>query len=204
MTQSAGDPAVTHGTRLPGDLMRALESAGSRVADLTLLAVSTGPGSFTGLRVGIATMQGLAFARGLSIVPVPTLEALAFEGVQQAGEGELVAAWIDAQRGEVFAMLDSGAPTVGRPREILDGWSSAIAGRRVLFVGDGAVRYRTLIESRAGARIVDPAPLAAGAVALIAARAPERAVIPHAVVPVYVRKPDAELARDRRLGRTSS
>jgi tRNA threonylcarbamoyladenosine biosynthesis protein TsaB len=178
--------------------MRALESAGARLDEVDLLAVSAGPGSFTGLRVGIATMQGLAFARGWSIVPVPTLEALAFEGAQQSRDGELVAAWIDAQRGEVFAAFDAEPATVGRPQEILQRWRAAMTGTRVLFVGDGAIRYRALIESLPGARIVDPAPLAAGAVALIAARAPERAVIPHAVVPIYVRKSDAELARDRR------
>ncbi len=56
--------------------MRALAAAGIRVADLDLLAVASGPGSFTGLRVGISAMQGLAMARSLSVVPVPTLEAL--------------------------------------------------------------------------------------------------------------------------------
>jgi tRNA threonylcarbamoyladenosine biosynthesis protein TsaB len=196
--QCAGDPAITHGARLPGDLMRALDSAGARLDDVGLLAVSAGPGSFTGLRVGIATMQGLAFARGLSIVAVPTLEALGFEGAQQARDGELVAAWIDAQRGEVFATLDAAPATVGRPDEILESWRRRMGDRRVLFIGDGVIRYRALVESLTGARLADPAPLVAGAVARIAARAPERAVIPHAVVPIYVRKSDAELARDRR------
>ena len=75
--ECAGDAARTHGERLPSDIMRALESAGIGLADLDLLAVAAGPGSFTGLRVGISAVQGLAMARSLRVVPVPTLEALA-------------------------------------------------------------------------------------------------------------------------------
>ena len=79
----AGDPALTHGQRLPGELMRVLDAAGVRIEDVDLFAVAAGPGSFTGLRVGIATMQGLAMARGRRVVPVSTLEALARRAAPQ-------------------------------------------------------------------------------------------------------------------------
>ena len=59
-----GDAAIAHGARLPGDLSRVLDAHGLRVADVDLFAVAAGPGSFTGLRIGIATMQGLALGNG--------------------------------------------------------------------------------------------------------------------------------------------
>ena len=81
--------------------MRVLDEAGRTLDAVDLLAVITGPGSFTGLRVGIATVQGLAMATGRMIVPVSTLDALA----RPPGRNALVGAWMDAQRGEVFAAL---------------------------------------------------------------------------------------------------
>ena len=193
-----------------------------------MLAVASGPGSFTGLRVGISAIQGLAIARNLPVVPVPTLDALAasaFVSVEGTTHGArqpppwrgepLVAAWMDAQRGEVYAALyevveleDGGQTrrqaqraTAGTPGAVLDSWGLA-ANAAVLFIGDGAVRYRDLVAAASGprARIAEPPPLAP-AVARIAFEHPERAVGPHALEPVYVRRPDAELARDRREGR---
>ena len=82
--------------------MRALEAASVSLRDLDLLAVAAGPGSFTGLRVGIAAMQGLAMALDRRIVPVSILDALAHLG---ADGHQLIATWVDAQRGEVFSAL---------------------------------------------------------------------------------------------------
>ncbi len=75
--EGTGDPRLTHGERLPGELMTALHGAAVDLASVDLFAVAAGPGSFTGLRVGIAAMQGLAVATGRQIVPVSTLAALA-------------------------------------------------------------------------------------------------------------------------------
>ena len=76
----AGDPSRTYGERLPRDLMRVLAAAAIPLEAVDLLAVAAGPGSFTGLRVGIAAMQGLAMATGRKIVPVSALDALAAAG----------------------------------------------------------------------------------------------------------------------------
>jgi tRNA threonylcarbamoyladenosine biosynthesis protein TsaB len=161
-----------------------------------------GPGSFTGLRVGIAAMQGLATATGLRIVPVSALDALAEIG----REGQAaVGTWVDAQRGEVFAALYDAtgsttaiAPSSLSPARTLDTWGSR-ASNRVRFIGDGAVRYRDVILERLGSEtaIIEP-PALASVIGRIASRSPERAVSPHAVVPIYIRKPDAELARGAR------
>ena len=72
----AGDATITHGVRLPGDLLRLLSAHGVRVADVDLFAVAAGPGSFTGLRVGIATQQGFALANNRPLIGVSALDAL--------------------------------------------------------------------------------------------------------------------------------
>jgi tRNA threonylcarbamoyladenosine biosynthesis protein TsaB len=188
------------------DLASACEAAGVRIGDIDLFVVAAGPGSFTGLRIGIATVQGLAMARNRRVVPVSTLEAVAAAagvGPGVAGpRAARIAAWIDALRGEVFAQVfEASGPisevvaaapltVVASHRGILDGAE---------FHGDGAVRYREEILAAIGGpvRVAESVPLLAGAIGLIAARQPDRAVLPHAVVPIYVRRPDAEIARGR-------
>ena len=211
----SGDPAKTHGERLPLDFARLCSAAGIALPDVDLLAVAAGPGSFTGLRVGIASMQGLAVALDRLVVPVPTLEAVA----DAAPRGDQsVAAWIDGQRGEVFGQMFSmadgdrhpavaplvtaiGGPMAATPEHLLDAWGVERALRDLVFHGDGAVRYADRIRAVVGpaARIGTAAALA-GAIGRIAAAEPQRAVRPHAIVPIYVRRSDAELARARREG----
>jgi tRNA threonylcarbamoyladenosine biosynthesis protein TsaB len=200
----AGDPSQTHGQRLPGDIIRALEHAGIALDAIDLLAVAAGPGSFTGLRVGIAAVQGLAIARGLKVVAVPTLEALA--RAAEVPPHTQVAAWLDGQRGEVFAALyeitgrqltELRPPSVGSPASILDAWAGS-ANAAAIFIGDGATRYRVALDQRFGPSVhVLPLPPLAATVARIAFEQPERAVDPHDIVPIYVRRSDAEIARDR-------
>lgn len=207
----AGDPARTHAERLPAELCALLDHHGARLRDVDLFAVAAGPGSFTGLRVGIATMQGLAFAHGRQVLPVPTLDALAWLGCE-LGAVPFVAAWVDAQRSQVFSALYRGAlrgevetaddPAAEAPAATLDRWERRLRWTEVRFVGDGAIAYESLILSRAGPAvdIVRPMPPLAPVIARIAAvqAAQGRAMAPHAIRPVYVRRPDAELARDRR------
>jgi tRNA threonylcarbamoyladenosine biosynthesis protein TsaB len=206
LVEHEGDPATTHAQRLPTDLMTACGAAGVTVADLDLLAVAAGPGSFTGLRVGIATVQGLAMARGLMIVPVSTLEAIA---VAAPGTASRIVAWMDARRGEIFAQVFERTgdhhvrPLVeamsGTPAAVLAAHASLIGG--AAFHGDGALRYGEEIRrARAGSPFADRVPPLAAAVGLVAAAHPERAVPPHALSPIYVRRPDVELARERRAG----
>ena len=201
----AGDASRTHGERLPRELMAILDEAGVALAAVDLFAVSIGPGSFTGLRVGIASIQGLALANGRLVAPVSTFEALAYAARDR---GRPVATWIDAHRGEVFAALFAAdgrtalcEPSSLGPAATLDAWTEHLhAFDRVDFAGDGAIRYGDLIRERLGARaLIEPAvPPLAGVIGTIAQAERARAVRPHAVVPLYVRRPDAELARDRR------
>ncbi len=204
VVERAGDPSRTHGERLPLELMRMLDEAGTTLDRVDLFAVSIGPGSFTGLRVGIATIQGLALAKGTLVAPVSTFEALAS---QARGTNAPIATWIDAHRGEVFAALYAAdrktvlrAPSSMSPAATLDAWSGDLQPlEEIQFTGDGAVRYRDEIRRSFGDRAqIDAVHPIAGTIGTIAHRDRARAVRPHAIVPLYVRRPDAELARDRR------
>jgi tRNA threonylcarbamoyladenosine biosynthesis protein TsaB len=198
----ASDPSQPPASRLPGELMALLEREGVALTAIDVYAVATGPGSFTGMRVGIATMQGLAFAEETPLIGVSGFDALAEIG----GPGH-IATWVDAWRGEVYAALYEGGreiepPTVEHPDTIL-----ARLGRvPTLFIGDGATTHRDAIVRALGAsaRFADPAtPLLAGTVARLATRAAAGGdhPPPHAIRPLYVRRPDAELTRDARVAR---
>jgi tRNA threonylcarbamoyladenosine biosynthesis protein TsaB len=206
LVEHEGDPERTHGERLPGDVIAVLDEAAIRITDVELFAVAAGPGSFTGLRVGIATIQGLAMAHARRVVPVSTLDALAHAAMNARRP---IGVWMDAQRGEVFAALyapdgrDVLVPAQSSsPDLVIDTWRTIADLGDAVFIGDGAVRYRDRLaglagKDRRGPEILPPPPLAA-VVWQLAAAAPERAVLPHAIVPVYVRRSDAELARARR------
>ena len=211
----AGDAETTHGERLPGDLLRVLSGHTARVADVDVFAVASGPGSFTGLRIGIATMQGLALAHAKSLVGVSALDALdeavrALSAEFTAASDADVITWMDAQRGQVFsAVYRNGAATehaiVEKPAEILSRWQRE--GRRpTVFAGDGALAYRELIgRACPDARIIEPLPALAPAVARLAAAhiSQHGPTSPDAIRPIYIRRSDAELARDRRGDRSA-
>ncbi len=209
-----GDPGLTHAARLPGGILDALARHRLALGDIDLYGVAAGPGSFTGLRIGIATIQGLAFAHGRRVVGVSALDALAEAAGPAAADVDggpvLRASWMDAQRGEVYGRLfrPAGAawqpmtePMVAVPSSMLDAWADALGRAPVEFTGDGAVAYRERIAEILGARArpAGAVPPLAAAIARIAARDAEAglAVTPEAIHPLYVRRPDAELARDR-------
>ena len=198
--------------QLPGALRDILDLSAVALEEIDAFAVATGPGSFTGLRIGIATMQGLAFGRGKPLIGVSGLTALRAVA-SPAFLGSRIATWVDAWRGDVYAALfedgrEIGAPVVAKPSALLDdlarreGAPYTLMANDITFIGDGAETYRDLIVSRLGhaARLADPTvPLLAAVIAMLATieyknghRPP-----PHAIRPMYVRRSDAELGRDR-------
>jgi len=207
--EQVADAARTPAEQLPGDLQRLLDAAGATLSSIDVFAVAAGPGSFTGLRIGIATVQGLAVVTGRRVVPVSALEALAQIGSEGLPGGALVAAWIDARRRDVFSALYrvTEAPpfSAGRivevepaivdtPAATLSRWEAFDAP--AVFVGDGARLFSDLIGGRG--RLVAP-PGLAGAIGRMAARRARAGdtVDPAGVQPLYVRRPDAEVARER-------
>ena len=213
-----GDAARSHAERLPGELVQLAGAHGLSVGRIDLFAVAAGPGSFTGLRIGIATIQGLALTTGRRIVAVSALEALAQSG--GTAPGTLVAAWMDARRQDVFAALyeltdapvfsperlvEVEGPSVGTPAATLSRWRSQICDANVLFVGDGAMLYADTIDTfsrstSAGWKLLPETPLLAGAIGRMALARAERGetIDPAAVHPLYVRRPDAEVERERK------
>jgi tRNA threonylcarbamoyladenosine biosynthesis protein TsaB len=117
------------------DVDALLRRGGVRDSQLEAIAVGTGPGSFTGLRMGLATARALAFSLDIGLAGVSTLDALA------AGAPGSTPV-IDARRREVFALVDD-EPVVVAPTDL-----PVVRGRS--YVGDGAVRYRTEIEAAGG------------------------------------------------------
>lgn len=217
LESSTGDGSRPHAERLPGDLLDLLGRHGRDLVSVDLFAVAAGPGSFTGLRIGIATMQGLAMASGRPLVGVSALEALAFSAASLLEAGQhRVAVWLDAQRGEVFSAVyevgvdDRGTanPSVIEPPEsataanVANRWRHEGRLRGLTLAGAGAHRYRDVVEAFSTdvfARVLDGPSSIAPAVAQLGRRAfaAGGSFLPHAIRPLYVRRPDAELARDR-------
>jgi tRNA threonylcarbamoyladenosine biosynthesis protein TsaB len=213
LIERSGDPEIPHGRRLPGDVLAALTDARLALADVHLFAVASGPGAFTGLRIGIATIQGLAFAHRKPVTAVSALSALAnvARAETRAAAGTFVASWMDAARGEVFSALyevgDEAAselverdePSVAAPDATLERWRSLLNDRAVVFAGEGAVRYADRITAALahGAVVLPHTPPLAGTIGRLALQRGQSAGPPHAVRPLYVRRPDAELAREQ-------
>ncbi|HEX5990642.1 MAG TPA: tRNA (adenosine(37)-N6)-threonylcarbamoyltransferase complex dimerization subunit type 1 TsaB [Solirubrobacterales bacterium] len=189
-----------HATRLLGEVERAAAAAGGWDA-VDLIAVGLGPGTFTGLRVGISTARGLAVSLGLPARGVCTLDALA-AGIAEAGAGGTRLAVLDGWRGEVFAALyaEDGSrlwePAVYRPEELAE--RVAELGEAPVVAGSGAVRFRDEL-ARDGVRIADDSDpvhrVAARHVCALAAAAGDSG--PDGLAPIYLRPPDAERWRER-------
>ncbi len=176
------------------ELLPAVDDVMSRAevefADLDAIAVGVGPGTFTGLRIGVATARALAKANDLPVRAVSSLEALA---AGMTGSSRL--ALIDAKRGEVYAALFEGdeerwPPTVLAIDALVERLRSAPT--TPLAAGDGSLRFRDELEAAGVAVAPAESPLhvvSAGHLCRRALDAPD--VAPEQVVPNYLREPDA-------------
>ena len=160
------------------DIDALLRQAGAHTRELGGIAVGIGPGSFTGVRIGLATARGLALALGVPVAGVSTLDALA------AGAPGAVPV-VDARRGEVFVLQDE--PRVLAPAELRP-------APRSLHVGNGAVRYRSLLEA-AGAEIPPDQDERHVPRARFHAQLARDFGPAESVEPMYLRVPDADRTR---------
>lgn len=171
-----------------------------QLSDIDLFAAARGPGSFTGLRIGLAAMDGFAAAHGKPVAGVTTLEALAWKtGIEDA----LVAPAIDARRGEVYGavyrraaqtLVEVQSAVVLKPAE----WFASLPRQPLVFCGDGAIRYRAEIMAEPEWSIH---PMDLYLASTIAELAGTSNCGP--LQPLYVRKTDAEIARESIVGPNS-
>jgi tRNA threonylcarbamoyladenosine biosynthesis protein TsaB len=166
------------------------------------IAVGIGPGTFTGLRIGIATALGLSVSAGVDVAGVSTLRALS-EGLRGTGGGEFLAPVLDARRGEVFiAVYDPDgkeveAPAALRPRDAVDLVSGLEGPARV--GGPGAVRFAEDF-GRFGIRPVTAGPglsLLTGAAVCALGEDARTLESGQPLEPIYIRTPDAQLWLER-------
>ncbi|MGN0662859.1 MAG: tRNA (adenosine(37)-N6)-threonylcarbamoyltransferase complex dimerization subunit type 1 TsaB [Faecalibacterium sp.] len=198
------DAGMTHSETLMPLIDTCLRLCGMRCSDIDVYGVNAGPGSFTGLRIGLATVKGLAFPRETPCAPVSTLEALAAAHI---GEGTVLCA-LDARRAQVYcAAFDLATHT-----RLLEDDARAVddleqfvktCKKPVFFVGDGASLCYNKYGQLPGVLPVPPALRGgrAAAVAFVAKQMAEdgRTVLPEALLPDYHRLSQAERERAQRL-----
>jgi tRNA threonylcarbamoyladenosine biosynthesis protein TsaB len=203
LCEETGDAGPSTSAAIPSLIRSLFNRAGFQPADLDAFCVTVGPGSFTGVRVGIALVKGLAFATGKPVVPLSSLELLALNAEASTLP---VCAMFDARKGEVYTAtfsftggLEPVCPErAANPLAVIDETKEA-----TLFVGDGAIRYRELICGGLGELAVFPEehvhrPRASAAAALAAERFRSGATVsPFDLHPSYLRLSEAELNRAR-------
>lgn len=187
----------THSERIIALVDEVLGEVGCQIADLEGIAVGAGPGSFTGLRIGMATAKGLCYAAGKPLWAVSSLAALALAASRVADPGALLVPVLDARRKEVFVGYFRGGPrglesiapeAVMAPSQVAG--AVAAAGDNAVLFGDGVALYRDKLAG-AGALLDAPLRPAAADVARLAATADPADLA--AVAPVYIRKSEAEI-----------
>jgi tRNA threonylcarbamoyladenosine biosynthesis protein TsaB len=195
-----------HAERLVPAIQYCCDEIGTALDHVSAIAVGVGPGMFTGLRVGVTTAKVLAQTLRVPMIPIPSLDLLAYPLRHSRG---LVVPAIDARRNEIYYALYLTVPGgVQRASEYEIGSPNDLAaelearGEESLLCGDGALRFAKTFDDLKGTELAGPAhaaPSLAALSELAAARFQrEDFCAPDDVVPLYLRKSDAELAWDRK------
>jgi tRNA threonylcarbamoyladenosine biosynthesis protein TsaB len=210
--RAAGAAPGGHGARLPGALNDLLVAMDLEIPDVEAYAIGLGPGSFTGLRIGLATWKGLAYANRRPIAGASSLAAMALAAAAEAEDGVLLVPLLDAKKGEVYAgfyraarrRVEAAAPEAAlSPARLLERVPEVAAGAPVLAFGEGFDAFEEALS--AGLPHL-AAPTSAGAleIARLAAGAllerPFDAQALFALEPHYVRASEAELKFPGGLG----
>ena len=202
----AMEHGLTHSETVMPAVEEAMSASGLKCSDIDVFAVVAGPGSFTGVRLGVCAAKGLAHAAGKLCAPVHALEALA---MNMAGFDGIVCPILDARRGQVYcAAFDVSS---GMPVRVLEDDAVALEeflerlpkDKRLAFVGDGvgvnAAKLRAILGDRAFLPPVNLTSIRADAVCILAQAHEDQWVKAHELAPVYLRKPQAERERMERL-----
>jgi len=205
LAETAVESPSTHSARLLAAIDLLFGSLRLDIRDMDGYAVSPGPGSFTGIRIGLSTVKSFAFASGKAVAPVSSLRALAWK--LRDGPSGLVAPLLDAKKGELYAALFDIGP--GRLKEIVPQGAydperflaGLPAGREVMFIGNGIDLCEAAIRQRfgEGARFSDRSRFIAHEVGLLGRAVLERGkgVSALDLEPLYFRKSQAEEKHQR-------
>jgi tRNA threonylcarbamoyladenosine biosynthesis protein TsaB len=197
---------LQHAAQLIGRLDKLCKSQGWTPSDLSRLYVSIGPGSFTGLRIGVTLAKTLAFATGAQIIAAPTGQVLARNAPPDARELIIV---LDAKRGQIFTarFTREGDRWIEREPAHLDDLPSMLAGapRPVWLLGEGIPYHRKLIPADDPSIFVTPPDLWQPRVSAVAQIGQELAgqglfVDPDRLTPLYIRKPEAQEVWEKKRG----
>jgi tRNA threonylcarbamoyladenosine biosynthesis protein TsaB len=197
------DALINNGCNHSETLLPAIEQACRqlrlKIAEIDLFACTLGPGSFTGLRVGVSTLKGLLLATGKPAVGVSSLKSLALNVTDEAA---LICSLMDAGRGQVYTACysynDQGLLDQISPEKVIDLREIQLdSNQDIIFVGEGAIKYRDILAEKAGrAKIASPQQqyIRASAVGILGREKFSRNELlnPAAFVPVYLRAADAK------------
>jgi tRNA threonylcarbamoyladenosine biosynthesis protein TsaB len=202
----AGSGAPRHAECLVPAIQYLCEQTGTMLDRVSAIAVGVGPGMFTGLRVGVTTAKVLAQTLRVPMIPIPSLDLLAYPLRHAHG---LVVPAIDARRHELYYALYRTVPggvqrdsnyEIGEPDDLVAELEAR--GEEALLCGDGALRFASAFAEVKRTELAGPGHAAPGLAALaelaIARYAREEFCAPDDVLPLYLRKSDAELAWDRK------
>jgi len=194
----------THSRRLMSSILSMMKELDMTWKDIEAVAVGLGPGSFTGLRIGLATAKGLALSRSLPVVGIPTLDIMAENAFIE--DSRLICPLMDARRKQVYTALYEPCFPEG-PRRV-SSYSAVDPGllkesvpeeRHILFLGDGIKVYRTLLRDKFKKRAAfapeflwHPRPALAGLLASKRIKEGLKPQDPGLLVPLYCRLPEAE------------
>ena len=197
----------THSERLMTEIAHVLKQAELKVSDIDVFAIAIGPGSFTGLRIGLSTVKGFSYATGKPIVSVPTLEALAWNfpycrhpvcTMLDARKKEVYSALFKWEDGGFIRLIDEVSIKVDRVLEDI----KLSSDKRVVFTGEGAILYRDKIIEVMGNKAIFaspekivPSPANVASIGIKKAIKGEFSE-PVSLVPFYIRRSEAELKRD--------
>jgi tRNA threonylcarbamoyladenosine biosynthesis protein TsaB len=197
----------THSERLMTEIDHILKQSGVEINDMDVFAVAIGPGSFTGLRIGLSTVKGFSFATGKPIVAVSTLEALAWNlpyclypvcTILDARKKEVYAALFQWQEEDFTMLMDDTSVKIDVLLEKIDRLSLG----KVIFTGEGALLYKESITGVMGENAIFPpyekmmpSPASVASIGMKKALRGEFSE-PLALVPFYIRRSEAELKRN--------
>lgn len=194
------DVSTAHAERVMNSIIWLLKSSNVSVNEIDAFAVSIGPGSFTGLRIGLSTIKGLAFSTKKPIMPVSTLDAMARRFPFSSYD---ICPMLDARKNEVYtalykwennACMKVGPEMAAEPAEFLKTIKNP-----TIFMGDGAIKYKSLITEIVKAyAIFPPSSLMTPAASSVAEIAFEKLrggtkTDPISLIPLYIRKAEAEI-----------